>query len=119
MGLGGPLGGFIADRFAVSLSPLAKLIHTFPQFRLGWRWAFLIQLPLFLVSFLLTSINLHYVTPVRITVHMVWGVLLILECRVEARAPRKSSSVSTTVEARHFLFLYVFLSQNLSPLAHS
>ncbi|KAL1947127.1 hypothetical protein VTO73DRAFT_14088 [Trametes versicolor] len=46
MGLGGPLGGFIADR-------------------LGWRWAFLIQLPLFLVSFLLTSINLHYVTPGR------------------------------------------------------
>jgi len=44
MGLGGPLGGFIADRF-------------------GWRWAFLIQLPLFLVSFLLTSVNLHYVTP--------------------------------------------------------
>ncbi|KAI0933368.1 hypothetical protein AcV5_005530 [Taiwanofungus camphoratus] len=44
MGLGGPLGGFISDRF-------------------GWRWAFLIQLPLFLVSFALTSINLRYVTP--------------------------------------------------------
>ncbi|KAI0668302.1 vacuolar amino acid permease [Trametes maxima] len=46
MGLGGPLGGFIADR-------------------LGWRWAFLIQIPLFLLSFVLTSINLHYVTPGR------------------------------------------------------
>ncbi|KAH9890458.1 vacuolar amino acid permease [Cubamyces lactineus] len=46
MGLGGPLGGFISDR-------------------LGWRWAFLIQLPLFLFSFILTSINLHYVTPGR------------------------------------------------------
>ncbi|KAI8974212.1 vacuolar amino acid permease [Trametes punicea] len=46
MGLGGPLGGFIADR-------------------LGWRWAFLIQLPLFVVSFMLTSINLHYLTPGR------------------------------------------------------
>jgi len=44
MGLGGPLGGYINDRF-------------------GWRWAFLIQLPLFLVSFILTSINLRYVTP--------------------------------------------------------
>ncbi|KAL4254412.1 MFS transporter superfamily protein [Abortiporus biennis] len=44
MGLGGPLGGFISDRF-------------------GWRWAFLIQIPLFGVSFALTSINLHYVTP--------------------------------------------------------
>ncbi|KAL7282876.1 hypothetical protein ACG7TL_002290 [Trametes sanguinea] len=46
MGLGGPLGGFIADR-------------------LGWRWAFLIQIPLFVLSFTLTSINLHYVTPGR------------------------------------------------------
>ncbi|CCM04545.1 uncharacterized protein FIBRA_06726 [Fibroporia radiculosa] len=44
MGLGGPLGGYISDRF-------------------GWRWAFLIQLPLFVISFILTSINLHYVTP--------------------------------------------------------
>lgn len=34
--------------------------------RLGWRWAFLIQMPLFLVSFMLTSVNLRYVTPVRI-----------------------------------------------------
>ncbi|CAL1703142.1 unnamed protein product [Somion occarium] len=41
MGLGGPLGGWIADRY-------------------GWRWAFLIQLPVFLISFALTSINLHY-----------------------------------------------------------
>ncbi|KAI0728869.1 MFS general substrate transporter [Fomitopsis betulina] len=44
MGLGGPLGGFISDRF-------------------GWRWAFLLQLPLFFISALLTSFNLHYVTP--------------------------------------------------------
>ncbi|KAI0312334.1 major facilitator superfamily domain-containing protein [Amylostereum chailletii] len=44
MGLGGPLGGIISDR-------------------LGWRWAFLIQLPLFVISFILTSINLHYTTP--------------------------------------------------------
>ncbi|KAH9930873.1 major facilitator superfamily domain-containing protein, partial [Fomitopsis serialis] len=45
MGLGGPLGGYISDR-------------------LGWRWAFLLQLPLFLVSAVLTSINLRYVTAV-------------------------------------------------------
>ncbi|KAI0062144.1 MFS general substrate transporter [Artomyces pyxidatus] len=44
MGLGGPLGGVISDRF-------------------GWRWAFLIQLPLFVLSFLLTSVNLRYTTP--------------------------------------------------------
>ncbi|KAI0344962.1 MFS general substrate transporter [Trametopsis cervina] len=44
MGLGGPLGGWISDRF-------------------GWRWAFLIQLPLFLISFIMTTTNLNYVTP--------------------------------------------------------
>ncbi|GJJ11782.1 hypothetical protein Clacol_006020 [Clathrus columnatus] len=46
MGLGGPLGGYISDRF-------------------GWRWAFLLQIPLFVVSFLLTGYNLRYVTPGR------------------------------------------------------
>lgn len=44
MGLGGPFGGFITDW-------------------LGWRWAFLLQLPLFAISFSLTSYNLTYVTP--------------------------------------------------------
>ncbi|KAI0261793.1 major facilitator superfamily domain-containing protein [Gloeopeniophorella convolvens] len=44
MGLGGPLGGLISDRF-------------------GWRWAFLIQMPLFMLSFLLTSTFLRYTTP--------------------------------------------------------
>ncbi|KDQ59888.1 hypothetical protein JAAARDRAFT_153957 [Jaapia argillacea MUCL 33604] len=44
MGLGGPLGGFISDRF-------------------GWRWAFLLQMPLFFISFVLTSWHLNYVTP--------------------------------------------------------
>ncbi|KAH9173079.1 MFS general substrate transporter [Lactarius sanguifluus] len=44
LGLGGPLGGLISDRF-------------------GWRWAFLIQLPLFFVSSLLTSVFLRYTTP--------------------------------------------------------
>ncbi|EUC59731.1 MFS transporter [Rhizoctonia solani AG-3 Rhs1AP] len=46
MGLGGPLGGWISDRY-------------------GWRWAFLIQIPFFAVSFFLTSVNLNYVTPGR------------------------------------------------------
>ncbi|KDQ59903.1 hypothetical protein JAAARDRAFT_126744, partial [Jaapia argillacea MUCL 33604] len=44
MSLGGPLGGFISDR-------------------LGWCWAFLLQMPLFLISFVLTSWYLNYVTP--------------------------------------------------------
>ncbi|KAI5899096.1 MFS general substrate transporter [Schizophyllum commune H4-8] len=48
MGIGGPLGGFITDW-------------------LGWRWAFLLQLPIFVVSLVLTSINLTYETPYRNT----------------------------------------------------
>lgn len=46
MGMGGLLGGYVSER-------------------LGWRWAFLIQTPLFLLSFCLTGYNLRYVTPVR------------------------------------------------------
>ncbi|KZT18906.1 MFS general substrate transporter [Neolentinus lepideus HHB14362 ss-1] len=44
MGLGGPIGGLVSDW-------------------LGWRWAFLLQLPLFLISFAFTSWHLNYVTP--------------------------------------------------------
>ncbi|KAF5318179.1 hypothetical protein D9619_012099 [Psilocybe cf. subviscida] len=43
LGFGGPLGGLITDW-------------------LGWRWAFLIQMPFFLISFVLTYHNLNYVT---------------------------------------------------------
>ncbi|KAI6138005.1 major facilitator superfamily domain-containing protein [Pisolithus thermaeus] len=44
MGLGGPLGGLVNDLF-------------------GWRWAFIMQIPLFALSLTLTTCNLHYVTP--------------------------------------------------------
>ncbi|KAJ7672431.1 major facilitator superfamily domain-containing protein [Mycena polygramma] len=44
MGLGGPFGGLITDW-------------------LGWRAAFLLQIPLFIVAFILTSYNIRYVTP--------------------------------------------------------
>ncbi|KAG0701571.1 major facilitator superfamily domain-containing protein [Suillus ampliporus] len=44
MGLGGPLGGLISDRF-------------------GWRWAFLIQVPFLALSLVLTTYHLRYVTP--------------------------------------------------------
>ncbi|KAF5318050.1 hypothetical protein D9619_012125 [Psilocybe cf. subviscida] len=44
MGLGGPIGGIITDW-------------------LGWRWAFLIQIPLFALSFTLVTAKLTYVTP--------------------------------------------------------
>ncbi|KAF9060230.1 MFS general substrate transporter [Rhodocollybia butyracea] len=43
LGFGGPLGGLITDWF-------------------GWRWAFLCQIPIFLISLLFTTINLRYVT---------------------------------------------------------
>jgi hypothetical protein len=35
--------------------------------RFGWRMAFLFQLPLFAVSLALTTFNLNYVTPVRLS----------------------------------------------------
>ncbi|KII86665.1 hypothetical protein PLICRDRAFT_263856 [Plicaturopsis crispa FD-325 SS-3] len=44
IGLGGPVGGVLNDW-------------------LGWRWAFLLQMPFLVISFFLTSYNLHYVTP--------------------------------------------------------
>ncbi|KIJ63392.1 hypothetical protein HYDPIDRAFT_113380 [Hydnomerulius pinastri MD-312] len=44
MGLGGPIGGLVSDRF-------------------GWRWAFIMQMPLFALSLILTTYNLRYVTP--------------------------------------------------------
>ncbi|KAJ7169257.1 MFS general substrate transporter [Mycena crocata] len=47
MGLGGPFGGFITDL-------------------LGWRAAFLIQIPVFALAFFLTSYNIRYVTPGKI-----------------------------------------------------
>lgn len=51
MGLGGPIGGILTDK-------------------LGWRSAFLCQVPFFLVSLLLTSYNLNYTVGVR--THAFW-----------------------------------------------
>ncbi|KAF7353924.1 Vacuolar amino acid permease [Mycena venus] len=44
MGLGGPFGGLITDL-------------------MGWRAAFLLQVPLYLLAFLITQYNIRYVTP--------------------------------------------------------
>ncbi|KAJ7765625.1 MFS general substrate transporter [Mycena metata] len=44
MGLGGPFGGLVTDL-------------------LGWRAAFLLQTPLYLLAFLITSYSIRYVTP--------------------------------------------------------
>lgn len=63
MGLGGPLGGLVSDRFAVLPYLFGGIISDFPT-RFGWRWAFIMQLPLFALSLILTTYNLRYVTPV-------------------------------------------------------
>ncbi|KIJ19357.1 hypothetical protein PAXINDRAFT_68922 [Paxillus involutus ATCC 200175] len=44
LSLGGPIGGLVSQWF-------------------GWRWAFWMQMPLFVASLVLTAINLNYVTP--------------------------------------------------------
>ncbi|KIJ67341.1 hypothetical protein HYDPIDRAFT_180282 [Hydnomerulius pinastri MD-312] len=44
LSLGGPIGGLVSEWF-------------------GWRWAFWMQIPLFVASLILTSVNLNYVTP--------------------------------------------------------
>ncbi|KAG8955270.1 hypothetical protein FRC03_011230 [Tulasnella sp. 419] len=43
-GIGGPIGGFINDRF-------------------GWRWAFLCQIPILVISFILISIKVNVQLP--------------------------------------------------------
>ena len=48
----------------VSLMLFSDTSDVHMRIRFGWRWAFLIQLPLFALSFFLTSTNLRYVTPV-------------------------------------------------------
>ncbi|KAG8985640.1 hypothetical protein FRB90_004561, partial [Tulasnella sp. 427] len=66
LGLGGPFGGYVSDR-------------------LGWRWAFLLQDPLFLLSFTLVSLTLTYTTPNQSTSPLqvlkridYWGCLTLL-----------------------------------------
>ena len=83
MGLGGPFGGFISDS-------------------LGWRWAFLIQLPLFALSLFLTTVNLRYPTPVSVMLEASDILLRFLD-RASARTHQKRSAGSITVES--FVFL--------------
>lgn len=63
MGIGGPMGGLITDLF---VSPFITPIVYAPLklIRFGWRWAFLVQIPAFILSFVLISHNLTYVTVV-------------------------------------------------------
>jgi hypothetical protein len=65
MGLGGPIGGLITDWYITFMLLECSNFNSINPFRLGWRWAFLIQFPLFLLSLFLTTCNLTYVTPVR------------------------------------------------------
>ncbi|KAI0761482.1 vacuolar amino acid permease [Trametes elegans] len=114
MGLGGPLGGFIADR-------------------LGWRWAFLIQLPIFFVSFMLTSINLRYVTAGRskstkevlkridyggsaTLLITVLSVLVFLSMRFSEEYPWSAPAVYVPFTlAIVFAILFVFIELRVAP----
>lgn len=67
MGLGGPIGGLVTDWSVVSNHPtLAQGLVFIDKSRFGWRWAFLMQLPLFALSLGLTFFNLHYVMSVSL-----------------------------------------------------
>ncbi|KAI0355184.1 vacuolar amino acid permease [Trametes cingulata] len=114
MGLGGPLGGFIADR-------------------LGWRWAFLIQLPLFLISFMLTSVNLHYMTPGRskstrevlkridyggsaTLLVSVLSILVFLSMRFSEEHPWSSPTVYVPLTlAFVFALLFIYVELRVAP----
>lgn len=64
---------------------LSKIFYHFNRF--GWRWAFIMQLPLFALSLLLTTYNLRYVTPVSSVITSsgkIYGYL----CRERLKAQR-------------------------------
>lgn len=52
--------------------------------RFGWRWAFLMQIPLFIVSFFLTGANLRYVTPVSL-IPLVYTLFCVSEELVKGK----------------------------------
>ncbi|KAF8636888.1 hypothetical protein AX16_010944 [Volvariella volvacea WC 439] len=117
MGLGGPFGGFITDR-------------------LGWRWAFTLQIPLFVLSFVLTEYNLHYVTPGKgrstkeILKRIDYGgsatllitvasTLVFLSLRYNEGLPWENTAVRTSLVLATFfalLFLYVELKLAREPV---
>ncbi|KAF9790402.1 MFS general substrate transporter [Thelephora terrestris] len=106
MGLGGPLGGLISDRY-------------------GWRVVFLMQVPLFVLSFALTGYNLRYVTPGKgktpgevlkridyggIITTLVWvfASLLFLSYHYNEQLPWNDARViSTLVVAAAFFLLFI------------
>ncbi|KAF9646609.1 MFS general substrate transporter [Thelephora ganbajun] len=113
MGLGGPLGGLISDRF-------------------GWRAAFMMQIPLFLLSFTLTGYSLRYVTPGKgktsrevlsridyggIITTLVWvcAILLFLSYRYNEQLPWDDARViSTLVVAIVFFLLFIVVELKLA-----
>ncbi|KAI0738091.1 major facilitator superfamily domain-containing protein [Daedaleopsis nitida] len=114
MGLGGPLGGFISDR-------------------LGWRWAFLIQIPVFVVAFALISYYLNYVTPGRskntkevlkridyggsaTLLVTVFSVLVFLSMRFSEEHPWSSPTVyGSLTSAVVFALLFLVVELKIAP----
>ncbi|KAF9792644.1 major facilitator superfamily domain-containing protein [Thelephora terrestris] len=103
IGIGGPLAGFISDAY-------------------GWRAAFLINMPLFFISFILTGYNLSYVTPGKgktpgevlrridyggmiTTLVWVFATLLFLSYRYNERLPWDDSRVISTLGVTILFFL--------------
>ncbi|KAF8891127.1 vacuolar amino acid permease [Gymnopilus junonius] len=114
LGLGGPIGGLITDW-------------------LGWRWAFLIQIPIFFVSYFLTSWNLNYVTEGagKSTTEVlkridylgsgtlllaVGSTLLFLSARYNESLPWSNSSVIATVTcAGVFAIAFIIVELFIAP----
>ena len=114
MGMGGPLGGFISDRYA-RYRPRRKQSEFRVGHRYGWRAAFKFQLPLFLLSFTLTGYNLRYVTPVRRAAGPGTSKAHS-QYRERVRHQEKSSKGLTTVVSSRPLRGYVNLSAFCSTI---
>ncbi|KAJ6630409.1 major facilitator superfamily domain-containing protein [Mycena sp. CBHHK59/15] len=117
MGLGGPFGGLITDW-------------------LGWRAAFLLQAPIYLLSFLLTSYYIRYVTPGKskstkevlkridyfgsLTLLIAVGSLLVfLSTRYNESLPWSDATVITPLVLAivfFFSFLFVEIFVALEPV---
>lgn len=74
MGSGGPVAGLISEKYNLPRrSTPYRDTDDLHLHRFGWRYAFLLQLPFFALSFILTSRFLTYSTPGKSK--GVWAIL--------------------------------------------